>query len=294
MHITEKMKDGLVLASIAAFAGGSVPVAAKIALEVFHPFTVVSLRFLFATIFLLPFVYKKKELNKHFFQQLVGVAVIGSLNPILLFLALPFTTASVSPLIYAAVPTLTAIYLYLTQKQFISKRQTVGIVLGFSGVAQIILLPILQKHQNISAFYGNILILGAAIAFMLYGVWSKKKQQQLLVSPLALTFYFSLVTLLISVPFTGHELFLYGVSAEISFRHMLSAVFVGIVGTGLFYIVYQYALKIGSEFVASLFTYLQPIATVLLAAVFLGEKITFVFIIGGVLAILGARLASKK
>ena len=65
-------------------------------------------------------------------------------------------------------------------------------------------------------------------------------------------------------------------------------------GTSLFYLIYQYALRMSSEIAASLFTYLQPISTILLAVLLLGEKITIPFIIGGVLAVIGARLASHK
>lgn len=293
-HLTEKMKDGFVLAVIAAFAGGSTPVFAKIAFEVFHPFTVILLRFVFATLCLLPFVYQKRELSFKFFKELFWVACIGALNPILFFIALPFTAASVSPIIYAGVPAMTAVYFYFFQRQKITKHQLLGIIMGFTGVVLIIVLPMLQKQQSLAAFYGNALIFAAAIAFMFYGIRSKKKQLELHVSPIALTFYFCLVSILISIPLAGHELLVYGFPQLIQLRHILSVMFVGLVGTGLFYIVYQYALKLGSELAAALFSYLQPIATISLAILFLGERVTAPFIIGGVLAVIGARIAAKK
>src|SRR3989344_6463983 len=117
MKILENKKnDAFFLATIAAFCGGSVVVSAKIALEVFQPFTLVFIRFLLATLFMLPFVLNTKELSISNTKRFAFLGIIGSLNPILLFIALQFTQASVSPLIYASVPALTAIYLFALTK----------------------------------------------------------------------------------------------------------------------------------------------------------------------------------
>jgi len=288
------MNTAFLLAAIAAFCGGLVPVVGKIALEVFHPFTVVTLRFVFSTLFLLPFVYKSREIKKQFFIRLFVVSLIGALNPIIFFISFPFVKASVSPLIYACVPALTALYFFVTTRCGISRKQGLGIAMGLVGVAIVILLPVLQKGNGIAALAGNVLILVAAFAFMLYGILSKKKQQDTHVSPLALTFYFSLVTFIVSVPFTVGELMVYGIPSGIEVQHVASVVAVGIVGTGIFYITYQYALKMGSAVAAALFTYLQPIATVGLAAMLLGERVTLLFVIGGILSVVGARIAAQK
>ena len=56
----------------------------------------------------------------------------------------------------------------------------------------------------------------------------------------------------------------------------------------------QKAVSLGNELTASVFAYLQPIATILFAVILLGEEITLPFIIGGILAIAGARLAAQR
>ncbi|MBT3249332.1 MAG: DMT family transporter [Candidatus Pacebacteria bacterium] len=291
--IRKAFSSPLFLMVLAAITGASTPVAAKYALEAFQPFTIVALRFFFASLFLLPLILRSKELSLDKFKKLFFVSVIGSINPILLFIALQFTQASFSPLIYAGVPAMTAAYMILVQKHQINSRKLMGIALGFLGVGTIVVLPLLENADNISAF-GNTIIFLASIAFLSYGLLSKKKQKELNVSPLALTFYFSLVSLLLSLPFMGYELLSLGFSAQISIVHILSTVYIGLVGTGVFYLAYQYALKHGSAVNASLFTYLQPIFGISLAALILGEKITLPFVIGGAVAIIGAQLASSK
>lgn len=281
---------------LAALAGGSVAPFAKVALEVFQPFTLIVIRFLSASLLLLPFVYQYKELNLKLFRELLWVAGIGSLNPILLFIALQFTPASVSPLIYAALPSMTAIYLRLFLNRQISRDKILGILVGFGGVAIIILLPLFQKGGvDLKSFWGNILILGAAVSFMLYGIRSSAKQQQYQISPLALTFYLSVVTLVLAIPISLYEvsrqpLILSGIRPA----HVLSSLETGIIGTSLFYIAYQKAIQYGNELTASLFSYLQPVATILFAVLLIGEKITIPFLIGGALSILGAQMASGR
>ncbi len=289
----KNINNAFTLAVIAALCGGSTPVSAKIALEVFPPFTLIAIRSLFAMLFLLPFIIKRKELSWPLVKQYAGVSIVGALNPILFFMALQYTQASVSPLIYASVPALTAVYLYITRGATLQTKQFVGIVLGFAGVVTIVALPLLEKDILLSAFQGNILIFVSAIVFMLYGVMSHAAQQKDAVSPVALTFYFILYAFIISLPFSIFEIGSGGIPETMGVHHVLHAVYIGVVGTGISYVAYQQAIKIGSAVAASLFTYLQPLVTISLAWALLGEQVSLFFILGGVLAIVGARLASR-
>ena len=289
------MKKLLTLITVAAICGGSVPVFAKVALEVFHPFTLVMVRFFFASLVLIPFMVKANELSSKLFKRLFWVAVVGALNPIILFIALPFTQASVSPLIYAAIPAMTAVYLAVFRKQKISLQQVWGIAVGFVGVALIILLPVLHLYSSPQAFSGNLLIFLAVLAFFVYALLSKDIQEKHQITPLSLTFYFSFITFLLAIPFSLYEFMHYGsVLPHLEVKHILSSIEIGVIGTSIFYICYQQALKVGSEVGAALFTYLQPVATIGLAIVFLGEKLTWPFACGGILAVIGAQIASGK
>lgn len=290
------LKNAFFLAVICAFLGGLTPVGAKIALETIPPLTLVFLRFLTASLFLLPFIIYSKELSIEKLKQLAGTGLVGALNPTLLFLALPFTQASVSPLIYASVPALTAVYLFVSAGRCISKMQTIGIIIGFLGVSLVIVTPLLERNLPPSAFAGNVLILGAAIAFMFYGILSKKYQQHHKVSPLALTFYFCVITAVVMIPLMIFELATVAggvqqVLAQTTTRQLLGALATGTLGSGMFYLMYQWAIAHGSEVAANVFTYLQPISTILLAVLFLGESIGPAFIVGGVLAVIGATMA---
>ena len=290
------MENVIILIVISAITGGSIAPFAKYALEGLQPFSLIFIRFLSASLVLLPFIHKAKELNTKLFRQLLVLALIGSLNPIILFIVLQFTPSSVSPLIHASVPLMTAIYLHQFKNIKIQPGNLLGIVLGFTGVAIIILLPFCQQGElDLTSFWGNMLIFGAAVAFMYFGILSKDKQQQYQISPLAITFYLCVVTLAISIPFALYEISQEPVSFQtVQLKHILSALVTGIIGTSLFYIVYQKAIKLGNALTASLFTYLQPITTIIYAVLLLGEAITVPFIIGGTLAVIGAGMATVQ
>jgi len=102
---------------LAAALGGSIPTISKIGLEVFKPFTLVMIRFLSACLFLLPFVIKSNELSLKKFKQLFLTALFGALNPILFIIALQFTRAQFTALIYAGVPAMTVLYLIVFKKE---------------------------------------------------------------------------------------------------------------------------------------------------------------------------------
>lgn len=281
------------LTLIVALCGGTIPIVGKIALEAFHPFTATALRFVFACLVLLPFVYAHGELSLARLLQVKWAALFGALNPIILFLVLPFIPASVTPFIFATVPLMTALYMYAKGGELLTRVQVFGIVIGLVGVAVVVVLPVLKTGASLQELAGNILLLGAAAMVALYGIASKKHQKEG-ISPLSLTFYFCLTALLISTPIAGAELIIYGLPVFAGYTHLASVIFAGVIGTGLFYWIYQRVLKSGTATTAVLYTYLQPVVTVSLATLFLKEVLTMQFILGGALAVTGAWLASIK
>jgi drug/metabolite transporter (DMT)-like permease len=289
------LKDTLFLAILAAVIGGTTPVAAKIALEVIPPFTLSFIRFFLAALILTPLVIRFSAVSFSGFRKTFLTAFIGAVNPMIVFTALLHTQASVTPLIFAGVPAMTALYFYFVNHSRLSPRQTLGMTLGFSGVFMIVGLPLLQSSANAPlALGGNTLLFLGAILFTLYGILSKKIQNTLGVSPVALAYYLCLVGTLISAPFALHEIMQHNIFADLGIKHVFSAVFIGIIGTAGFFVIYQHALKTGSEVSATLFMYIQPVATIGLAYIFLGEQLAWPFFLGGGLALIGAQLASKK
>jgi drug/metabolite transporter (DMT)-like permease len=245
----------------------------------------------------MPFVIWSGELNIRSLKEQAPLAFIGALNPIIFLIGLQFTSSVVSPFLYAAIPAMTAIYLFVARKQYTSLVRTLGIIIGLLGVFIIVVLPLWGRMDGAGdhLLLGNIIICLAVATFFVYGLMSKTRQTAGNTSPLGLTFYMSLMAFVLSIPFVSYELLHHQIILSlIEPRHLFAAVATGVIGTSAFYLLYQYALKAGSALTAALFTYLQPIFTILFAFMLLGERITLPFLIGGIMALAGAQLASRS
>jgi drug/metabolite transporter (DMT)-like permease len=286
----------LFLIVLSALMGSGVPVFAKIALEVISPLLFTLIRFTLAFIVLLPFFLNGREQYKiRDFRKLFFVSVIGALNVTLFVFGIRWTTASTSQMLYTFAPLLAGIISYYLLKERLGARKIIGILIGFLGSLIIILLPMINTHSSLNrGLVGNLIIFGAVCSFALYSVLTKKYQRDF--SPLAITMSFVITTIIIQLvllPFVIGQNLIW-LNGQISSMTIIGTLYVGILGTGGFYLIYQYAIKTATPVIASTVQYLQPLFTIVWAVSLLHEKITSGFILGGVLALTGVALVTIK
>lgn len=288
-----KSYKAIVLILLAALAGGGVGAFAKISLKEIPPLSFTLLRFLLATFVLLPFVIKKKEFHFKNLKKIVLVSLLATANVTLFIFGVGRTTATIAQMLYAGVPLIAGIFSYFLLKENIYPRKLFGILIGFVGVLVIVLLPVLGQRVAFNGdLSGNIIILVAVCSFALYSVLSKQFQKEY--SPLELTIFFVLTTtavqlLLAPLDLKQNQNWWASLSAEAIF----GVVYVGILGTGVYYLIYQYVIKNTTPIIASMILYLQPIFAFLWASILLKEKVTPEFIIGAILAFIGVALVTN-
>jgi len=135
-----------------------------------------------------------------------------------------------------------------------------------------------------SLFLGNLSLLGAALTWALYSVLVRKvsKTADLLVS--------STVMLIGGIPssvlFGFFEIRNQGVG-EITPGIIGGILFLGIISTAIAMFLWNYAFAQLPAAIASLTFFAQPVVGVLLGWFFLGEKVTPLFLIGGLLIGIG-------
>ncbi len=281
----------IVLVLLAAFIGGGVPPFSKIALKQITPFTFIFLRFILAGLVLGPlFLSKEKKLNLKKIKLAVLISLLATSNVTFFALGVRKTTATISQMLYAAVPIIVAITSYFILKTKMSLKKILGVIIGFIGVLLIVLLPVLGKSFVFSGdLLGNLLVFIAVFSYSLYSVFSKKLQKYF--SPLALTTIFIATTLIVqsflALSETEGNL---GLLKNVSFASWASLVYVGILGTAGYYIVYQLAIKKANPIIVSMVFYLQPVSAFIWSALMLGERLTLGFIAGSILAFIGATM----
>lgn len=286
--MSEKQKA---LAAIVANAviSGAVGAVTKVALVEMPPLSFAFLRFLIASLLLLPLLsYYKTPLVGRRILSLVPLSLLPTLNIIFYILGLANTTATISQVLYAGTPMLTALIVFLFLKEKLSSQKVVGIVIGLIGVLLVIVVPALSKSQAFSgSLFGNLLVTIAVMCWSLYMVFSKPAQK--IASPLVVTAVFIFTTTIALFPFFLYDTFISKVGwwTKVSSAGIISLLYVVIFATILSYSINQYAIKHGGSVFASMAFYLLPVIGFLSAFMLLGEQLTPGVAIGGIIALVG-------
>lgn len=279
-----------------AFIGGAVPVFGKITLTEVPTFSFTFLRFLLASLVLLPFYLKIRHPIGKNFWKIFGLSFLAMLNVLLFAFGVQYTAAGVAQAIYTVSPIMAAVFSYFMIKEGFNLKKITGVLLGFIGALIIVFLPLIEKGLATEVtLLGNILIVIATTCVTLFTVLSKPFQKTY--HPIEITTFFSVVTVLIMLPFSLYELQTEPAWwREVSLAGLLGLLYIGFFGTAFYYLVIQYIVKNTTPTLASMVLYVQPFAAILWAYVFLSETVTAPFFIGILLALAGVwlTLTSKR
>lgn len=289
--MNDKQK-AIIFIFLASALGGATSTITKIGLVGFPPLSFAFIRFLISAIVILPFILKTNFFKD--FKKLIPFSLLGAINITFFILGVKITTATIGQLLYAGVPLLTAVFLFVLFKETLVKRKKIGIAIGFIGVMFVVLLPILEKGARFSGdLLGNILIGIGVISWSLYMAYSKEKLKSF--SPLVVTAAFIWVTCFALFPLFLTDLISYPNWWEnVTLSSTLSLCYVSIISTVIVYLLNQYAIKHGGSILASMQYYLLPIFAYVSAFFFLGEQLTLGLVLGGGLALLGVYITTKK
>lgn len=286
----------LLLIILAAFLGGGTGVLIKIALAEIPPLSFTFIRFLTASLFIIPLFLKekKKKIAKKDIFELALVSLLAVSNVTFFAYGVRFTSATVAQTLYTTVPIVAAFLSYLILKEKITVNKIFGVLLGLLGTIIIIVVPALGKKLSLQgSLGGNLLIIVALVSFSFYSIFSKKLQKKY--SPIYLTTAFVITTTVVQLFLSASDISLHpGWWQKVTLGAILATLYVAIVATVIYYILYQYAIKHGGPIIASLTLYLQPVATYLWAAVLLKERLTLPLILGAILIFFSAWLVTSK
>lgn len=290
--MTDK-KLAIIFILLAAFCAGGTAPFAKVAMHTIPPMTFIFFRFFLGSLVISVFLYKER---KSFVKPTLIVTLltlIQVVNPIIYTYGVRLTTATISQIVFSTVPIMTAILTFFLFKDKLPLQKIIGIVIGFIGAMIIIFLPVLEAHSVFSGnLLGNFFIVISAICLTVYSIFSKRFHK--VYSPLYLTAYFIYITAFISGLLAIPELIKYpSFWYETPLMGWIGVLYAGIIGV-LFFLFYQYAVKYGTPTIASVTNYVSPVITFLFAAVLLGERLTFGFMVGALFAFVGVFLVSGK
>jgi drug/metabolite transporter (DMT)-like permease len=279
-------KDFLTLLLVSLFWGGSFLFLRLLVLEGLEPLQIVSLRMMFAAIFIAPFFLLKFK-KYSFFDHGFSFLLIGLLNT-----ALPFTLfayASVNlgagslSVLQAIVPILTALILFSLYRDEFSIMKLVGVLVGFSG------LFLLAGPSGELDLFSSILCVIASLSYAISGVYLANTPSSINNSFVGMGSI--IVGAILLSPFLINY---HSNNLTISSTAWLYIALLGVINTSLAYVIFIKLIKRIGSLNASFVTYLVPVSSISLGIIILDEVFTFDMIIGSALIFLGVFFSNKQ
>lgn len=290
------MKDhsisGLFAGLTAAAIWGGMYVVSKVVLDVIPPFTLLTSRLLLGFLALAVVIFTRGgfSVKKSQFLSYFGVGVVGyGISLGFQFVGTKLSTAANGSLVTSATPALVLPFAFFLLNEKVTSRRLIAILVASLGVLAVIDPRTAQLSSSL--FLGNLSLLGAAITWALYSVLVRK------VSSGADVLQASAIMLLgglpITIPTAAWELSTQGMGT-ITPGIIGGILFLGIISTAIAMFLWNYAFARLPASVASLTFFTQPVVGTLLGWAFLGEKITALFIVGGILIGIGIIISSTE
>jgi drug/metabolite transporter (DMT)-like permease len=255
----------------------------------FPPITMVFLRFLIASIVLIPLQRRLDPTFRLQKQDRLFLLLSALFGIFFYFLCesrgIKYTSASNAALITAVIPALTVGAEYLLFKNSVRWFQAVGIALSIVGVYFVVQRT--PGHYD-RALLGNLLMFGACLSWVAYNMFSRNLHKGL--RGVNLITFQSIIGALLLFPIALSEMRSWSLG---SLTVWLNLVYLGVVCTALSFFLYLYALaRLGPVRVTS-FINLLPVVTVAGGMAILGERLLPAQMIGGGVIIFGVFLVNR-
>ncbi len=275
---------------------GGTFIATKFALRDASPATIVWLRFGMGVLILGAAVALRRQFALPKRQEWGYFALVGFLGVTfhqwLQATGLITAQATTTAWIVATIPVFTALLGWLLLKEKLRRLQVLGIALATTGV----LLIVSKGHLGSLATGkfgtpGDFLILVSSVNWAVFSILSRRG---LAAHPAARMMFY---VMLLGWLFACIWLFGFGPGwseiPQITTLGWISILILGIFGSGLAYIAWYDALQILPASQLGVFIYIEPLVTMLVAALLLAETVTVASLIGGAVTILGVYLVNR-
>lgn len=268
-------------------------VVAKITLEEIPVMTLGFGRFALAAILILPFILmmekEKRVVRLPDLPKIVAAAMFSVvLNIALFFEGLTRTSAIDASVLTLIIPILSLIICWVFLKEKIYWVNLTGVLLGLCGAITVIGLPLifLSTSFNPTTLVGNLLIILSSLCFVTGSIFVKKILKTY--DPLFITgLMFMIGAIGFLIPAIIETIKNPSWIQQISVLGILGFLYITVLSSVCAYWLMNWGLQKVSVAKANMFQYINPAIAASLAVPLLNERISFSFIIGTCLIILG-------
>lgn len=269
-------------------------VSTKAVLEKLDPFSIIVIRFGIGALFLFSIILLQRNrlfVSIRYLPHLMILGIFGVfVHQVLQATALLAINASSAGWLISFSPIFTVILSMLFLHERMNIKKAAGMMLAIFGV---LLVTTSRSGQSFEfqINIGFILMLLSTLNWAVYSVLLKRLK--IPYPPLVVTFYMSIIGLILTTPFLirnkGWESLSLLNSTE--WAHLL---FLGVFVSGIAYWYWGKALEVLEASKVSMFLYLEPITTLIAAVLLLHEKVFFINVVGGIIIIFGVIIVNGQ
>ena len=278
-------------------------IAAKIGLRSFPPLTMASFRVCAAGLVIIPFYLGVRRMRLAAFAKTDSALGRGftrrdvwtflylgffgvSVNQFCFTLGLHYTSVNHSAVIVGMGPIYTLILAVLLRLERATWHKAVGMTIAFTGIA------VLASEHGISAhsasLLGDAITMTGSVGFAIYAVLGKRVSGEY--DALTMTAYNHFAGALILLPLAVHQAWMLHATGNwraVQWEAWAAILYMGLFGSAVAYLLYYWLLRYLEASQLSAFTYLLPVLATILGILTLGEKGSWMELVGGALALGG-------
>ncbi|MGD9366201.1 MAG: DMT family transporter [Desulfobacteraceae bacterium] len=239
----------------------------------------------------LPRILRQRDLFRKHWKMvlLLSIPSITVFNAFI-YTALQTTTATNTALVNAMVPILIALTAWLALGERLSLLQCAGVLISLLGLLFIVTRGDLAILRTLTLSSGDLWTLGAATSWAVYSVMLRKRPGEM--DPIAFLTLLVGFGLIFALPWYLWELSNKG-GFSLSPASMASLVYVALFPSVLSYIFWNNGVhKVGANR-TGIFIHLMPVFSIIMAVLFLGERLRLFHVAGMLLIFTGIALTTR-
>lgn len=287
-----KVKLAIIFLILANIIWGTAFPIYKLTLEVIPPFTFVFLRFFLGAIILLPFVYKNLRVKLKDWFTLIILSFFGiTLTISFLNFGLNLSSSINAPIIISASPIILILGSFFYLKEKLRRKIIFGTLVSFLGVLTIVLLPVFKEGLD-GTVAGNLFLVFATIFSVIHALLLKKILPKY--SALTIAFWSFIIGSIPLIPFVMTEFNHTNWLGNLNQQTLLGLLFSVVLATSIAHFLFTFGIKYIKASEVGIFSYIDPIATIIVAYYLLHEEISLPYLIGAVFVFMGIFIAQGK
>jgi len=265
----------------------------KILLDIYSPFTIITIRLIIASIFLTTLSLLLKKLQKIKKEDFKLFLILVLFEPFMYFLGETFglnlVSSTVASVIISTIPLFTPIAAFYVLKERLSWLNFIGIFISVIGV----LLVIVQKDFSITASpKGLLLLFLAVIAAIGYTIFLKKLTVKY--NAYTIISYQNILGAIYFLPFFLFFDLKEFMTIPFSLDAFIPLVELAVFASSFAFVLYTYGVTHLGVSKASIFTNFIPVFTIIFAYFLINEPITIQRVIGIIVVVSGVTLSQIK